>query len=871
MDIFCASLRLTPPWEKERLLLVRANEALRLCSGGGCEEVPAHRGVAWVERLSSRDRADVRRFVAREGLCPFNLSDVSDESLLRLLRDKVQGRELAVIREGESGAGGDGRAAELGRLVREIEKAARQGLSYGGRRYRLVADIELDGIPGRDNYEVVPQKDAVAVLGALAEQAGRNGGLAKLLAEAAGLLTKDWRPPMYPEGLVLLRRIFARAATAATDGPALTPSQLKKLTQKDWIEIELVDQDGEPVSMPYKLELTDDSTRKGEFDEDGFLGVYEIESGNCKLTIGETGLPDSGADVPAPSLGDTNDGSAEAGQSETVSPAGPTTQEPAAELDAIKPEVQAFSVKVVDEAGKPIAKAPMVFRWNGGEATVPTGSDGTATCPAPDQSVTISFETADALAKLMTPIWTECRGLARKDWVPADDSTTIVTLLGGSVVKAIADPSTTATTRPKETLEPFSGVRVAPDKPITLSVQPLVIMVRMLGELFDIDKCFLLPKALDNVQELVKLHREYALTNLLIVGHTDTSASESYNLDLSLERTSAMMAYLFNDAKSWYAWYGEDKKQSKRWGGIEDNHMIETLLDGSSDDITVLGYQQWHNANGDALKAKAPDGGAYYETLKEDGTIGEHTRMQLIYDYMNREDTTAPAATPVQVHGCGEFFPLDPTGEEIDETTPDGQHIQRDRRVEVFLFPSEIGVLPPVPGEKATKDEGSYPEWRRRSVEATTFVPAGNYFHLRLRLHDSFLRTMPGAIYRYRVDGQAAWSRLVKTDTQGWADIQTFSAAPQQTVLIEWDPINKDQTVFRYQRIANLLCDPAGSDASARDCLHNLGYDQETFDEAVAAFQADYGISETGYGSATKEELHKIYVDRDCVATPQSS
>jgi len=92
--------------------------------------------------------------------------------------------------------------------------------------------------------------------------------------------------------------------------------------------------------------------------------------------------------------------------------------------------------------------------------------------------------------------------------------------------------------------------------------------------------------------------------------------------------------------------------------------------------------------------------------------------MQLIHDYMNREDTTVPDGTPIQVHGCGEFFPLSASGEKVDQSTPDGKHIQQDRRVEVFLFPSEVGVLPPVPGEKASsRGEKEYPEWRFRAID----------------------------------------------------------------------------------------------------------------------------------------------------------
>jgi len=35
---------------------------------------------------------------------------------------------------------------------------------------------------------------------------------------------------------------------------------------------------------------------------------------------------------------------------------------------------------------------------------------------------------ADALVQVMRPIWTDCRGVARKVWVQQDDSTTTVSL-----------------------------------------------------------------------------------------------------------------------------------------------------------------------------------------------------------------------------------------------------------------------------------------------------------------------------------------------------------------------------------------------------------------------------------------------------------
>jgi hypothetical protein len=114
---------------------------------------------------------------------------------------------------------------------------------------------------------------------------------AEPLRKASEKLSKDWRPPFSePDGLILLRRIPIRASLPKDEGPAITPSQMKALFQKDWIEIEVVDQDGETYPTHYRLELPSRDVREGELDEDGCLNVSDVESGTCKLAVGEVRL-----------------------------------------------------------------------------------------------------------------------------------------------------------------------------------------------------------------------------------------------------------------------------------------------------------------------------------------------------------------------------------------------------------------------------------------------------------------------------------------------------------------------------------------------------------------------------------------------------
>jgi hypothetical protein len=72
------------------------------------------------------------------------------------------------------------------------------------------------------------------VLDGVAKESGAVGDLAKLLETAREKLTADWRPPFtQPDGLILVRRIVIRGATSPADGPALTPSQMRAMLEKN--------------------------------------------------------------------------------------------------------------------------------------------------------------------------------------------------------------------------------------------------------------------------------------------------------------------------------------------------------------------------------------------------------------------------------------------------------------------------------------------------------------------------------------------------------------------------------------------------------------------------------------------------------------
>jgi len=61
---------------------------------------------------------------------------------------------------------------------------------------------------------------------------------------------------------------------------------------------------------------------------------------------------------------------------------------------------------------------------------------------------------------------------------------------------------------------------------------------------FDTNKCFLLPTAVASLKRLVETYELHPDSELLIVGHTDTAGSETYNLDLSADRADAVVRAL---------------------------------------------------------------------------------------------------------------------------------------------------------------------------------------------------------------------------------------------------------------------------------------------------------------------------------------
>jgi len=280
-----------------------------------------------------------------------------------------------------------------------------------------------------------------------------------------------------------------------------------------------------------------------------------------------------------------------------------------------------------------------------------------------------------------------------------------------------------------------------------LGAVPQPSLLRIRGLVFDRNKTFVKPGALEAFPQIRDLCEQYDGGTLLIVGHTDTTGEPGVNDPLSLERAKSVAAYLKGDVDAWLANY--DKSGPGKWGNREDQQMLRSLPDADPEGIASdqdLGPNPTGNEPGDE------DFVRWFQRtreLKVDGIAGPQTRKQLITEYMELDGITLPGdddfTLEVVAHGCGENFPLDETGDGLDSRPAaerDGKSDMRQRRVELFFFDAEFGVVPKPPGENSRAGSTQYPEWRERSQLVETFEPADALTAAKLiEVEDALFRT----------------------------------------------------------------------------------------------------------------------------------
>jgi outer membrane protein OmpA-like peptidoglycan-associated protein len=275
------------------------------------------------------------------------------------------------------------------------------------------------------------------------------------------------------------------------------------------------------------------------------------------------------------------------------------------------------------------------------------------------------------------------------------------------------------------TIEPPEGI----DEPAQVVEVPLVVLesgavdpiVRCVGIVpysvlarlhffFNTNKAFLLPSAIPGVRLLRKLYLQNSPSELLVVGHADTTASPAYNDELSLERAEATIAYLKDDVDAWLKFYEPSVPAQKRWGKAEDRMLLVSMPDF-------------------VCKPKDEDGVRWFQRtrgLQVDGKIGKETRTRLITEYMALDGeslTNLGIEIKATAHGCGENFPVAEDGQALDQAPEDGKRDPGDRRVELFFFDPEFGIAPKPPAKNSAAGSTEYLRWRESVIETHDITP----------------------------------------------------------------------------------------------------------------------------------------------------
>jgi outer membrane protein OmpA-like peptidoglycan-associated protein len=104
------------------------------------------------------------------------------------------------------------------------------------------------------------------------------------------------------------------------------------------------------------------------------------------------------------------------------------------------------------------------------------------------------------------------------------------------------------------------------------------------GLLFDVDKATLKPASKTNLTNLSAILNKYADTNVLLEGHTDSSGSNEYNLELSNKRSQSVANYLasqqVNATRFTIMGYGEDQPiaDNETADGRTQNRRVEVAI-----------------------------------------------------------------------------------------------------------------------------------------------------------------------------------------------------------------------------------------------------------------------------------------------------
>lgn len=437
---------------------------------------------------------------------------------------------------------------------------------------------------------------------------------------------------------------------------------------------------------------------------------------------------------------------------------------------------------------------------------------------------------------------------------------------------------------------------------------------------FEFGCSFVRPEIGDDVKAMIamitRLEKKLgARPRLTIFGHTDPVGQQPFNKKLSGRRAAAIYAILTRRSEIWEDIYKNEGQFTAALA--EDNWGSPALMIIFTD----LGYTVSSDAPKETVKAFQND-----ESLPVDGVVGPVTRKRLFENYMDKHTRTRDgeqfqlspgdflAANDDQAgkgnyQGCGEANPLMIFSEEENKLFSDAEKkSDRDientpnRRVLVYLFAPDSHVDPdswPCPrakdGDKACKkrfwsnsDERISNQEKRREFQDTRDTFACRFYDRLASNSPCELTSIAGfAVYLLDPDRKrlpyAEWRILSVGEViaKGIANEEALAIVtlPQipPSISLEWRPATgeneqQDEDIYQYVRPHFPLAGEEDADDNFNQMLANLGYDiLDNASATLKAFQADYGLEETGILDDIKKILREWHDTGEAPSIPSTS
>lgn len=276
---------------------------------------------------------------------------------------------------------------------------------------------------------------------------------------------------------------------------------------------------------------------------------------------------------------------------------------------------------------------------------------------------------------------------------------------------------------------------------VTVGGTPVVRRLRLLGNLFDSNKCFLLPDALEGLKKVVLYHSVRPFDQVVILSHVAPGKPQS----LALDRARMVAGFVTNQWKDWLPWFRPGRKEGDGWG-VREAQLI----------LGHLGYYQGQAAGmmdiqtRDALlefKRKVNQEGLIQ--IPVTGHIDGGTRQVLLWKYCREEGTAFwKGMKPVAL---GSSHNRDPF------PMRDGQEVDAER-LEILLF--QRTYYPRPSGDLLAWDDNAYHTWMQNVVESGDL----EFFSFTVQVVGEKDEALPNA--RVRLEGPL--STEATSDEHGW-------------------------------------------------------------------------------------------------------